>query len=408
MSRTIDKIKVYLDYAAATPIDHRVKEEMVKTIEFFGNPSSFNNAGRLARDKISQSRLLVARFLGAKIDEIIFTASGSEANNLAVFGLTKEAPQELNEIVTTPIEHPSVLEPVKQLTNQGYKIHYLRVNKEGLIDLSDLEKKINRKTLLISVIYVNNEIGTIQPIPKVYKVIKHFRDRKLAIRNYKSEVNEKIYPLFHSDACQAAEYLDMNVNHLGVDLLTFNGSKIYSSPGVAVLYKRRGVVLKSLIYGGNQEYGLRAGTENLSLIAGLAKAISLINRNTSKEMERLRDYFIEGLKIILPEAKINGPLKEGRQANNINISIPDLDSEIILLELDSYGISASSGSACTAHSVEPSHVLKAIKVESRYINGALRLSLGRQTTKKDVDYVLRVLPKVVWDLKKRYNTYSDN
>lgn len=389
----VSKKTIYLDNAASTPLDPEVKKEIIKMLELYANPSSFNDMGREARKKLEESRLAVARFIGARPEEIIFTSSGSEANTLAILGLASLSSKK-GEIITTPIEHPSILEPLKRLTSRGWKVTYLKVNKEGLVDTKDLENKLNPKVALISIIYANNEIGTIQPIVKISKIIKNFK----ATSDKRQETG---FPLLHIDSCQATGYLDMNVNNLGVDLMTFNGSKIYGPKGGGVLYKKRGVNIKPMIYGGDQEHGLRAGTENLPAIAGLAKAISLINRKDSKKIEDLRDYFLDKITKAIP-VKINGPLGKTRLASNINISIPDLDSENILLELDKYGIYASAGSACTSHSVEPSHVLRAIGFEREYLNGALRFSLGRQTTKNDIEYLLKIMPKIVAELKKRY------
>lgn len=392
MSMVRKKQNIYLDNAASTPIDLRVKKETVKALEFYGNPSSFNDIGREAKKILEDSRFKIARFMGARPEEIIFTSSGSEANNLAIFGLTHG--QKPGEVITTPIEHPSVLEPLKELSKRGWNITYLKVNSDGLIDLKDFEKKLNPEVMLVSIIYANNEIGSIQPIKTISKIINKFRTRKL-------EIDGKP-PLFHMDACQAAGYLDMNVNNLRVDLTTLNGSKIYGPRGIGVLYKKRGINLGPMVYGGGQEHGLRAGTENLQAVVGLAKALELIDKKEGPRLATLRDYFIDKIKVLIPDIKINGSQGDKRLANNINISIPGLDSENLLLELDKYGIYAGSGSACTAHSVEPSHILKAIGVENKYLSGVLRLSLGRQTTKKDVNYVLKALPRLVGDLRKRY------
>lgn len=393
MSRQTKRPEIYMDHAAATSINSEVKKEMAESTKLYGNPSSFNDMGRLAGKKIDESRATVARFIGARPEEIVFTSSGSEANNLAIFGLT-DIQFKSGEVITTPIEHPSVFEPIKLLKKRGWKITYLEVDSDGLININDFEKKLNPQVVLVSIIYANNEIGTIQPIKSISKVISNFRNHKL-------KIHEKMYPFFHVDACQATGYLDINVNNLGVDVLTFNGSKIYGPRGIGAFYIRRGVNIRPLILGGDQEYGLRAGTENLPAVVGLAKAVSLLGKKEGKRLSELRDYFLDKIQQVLP-VRVNGPLGSSRLPNNINISIPDLDSENLLLELDKYGIYASAGSACTARSVEPSHVLKAIGVESRYLNGALRFSLGRQTTKKDIDYVLEVLPKIVGDLRKRY------
>lgn len=396
---------IYLDNAAATPIHHKVKREINRGMAIYGNPSSFNDAGRKAANELTKARLKIARFLGAHHQEVIFTSSGSEANNVAIRGLVSNSPKDKNEILTTPIEHPSVLEQIKHLNFKGFKIVFSKVDRYGFVDVREIVSKINNKTLLVSVMYANNEIGTIEPIIKIGKVIRTFKAKNFKLKN-------KSYPLFHVDACQAAGCLDMNVNTLQADLLTFNGSKIGGPRGIGVLYVRRGTGLTPFVFGGGQERGLRAGTENLPAILGLAKAVELVSRQESEKLTKLRDYFMGKLKLILPEIKVNGPfftkVSKGKSThnlrlpNNINISIPDLDNENLLLELDKYGIYAGSGSACTSRSVEPPHVLKAIGVDRKYLSGALRFSMGRQTTKKDLDYVLKVLPKVIRDLKKRY------
>ena len=401
MSSSYKNRVIYLDNAAATPINKAVLKEVSRAAELYGNPSSFNDAGRSAREEVEKSRLSIARFIGARAEEIVFTSSGSEANNMAIVGISAGGSRKKNKIITTPIEHPSVLEPVKLLKSQGRAVTSLKVDGAGLIDINDLESKIDGNTRLISVMYANNEIGTIEPIKKIAKIIKNFR-QKLEIGNWELGIHETMYPLFHVDACQATEYFDMNVNNLGADLLTFNGSKIYGPRGIGVLYIRRGVKITPYILGGDQEGGLRAGTENLPAIVGLAKAISLIDKNEYPRLTKLRDYFFERILKLLPDIRINGAVGEARLPNNINISIPGLSSEVMLLELDKYGIYAGAGSACTARSVEPSHVLKAIGVENRYLEGALRLSLGRETTKADIEHLLKILPKVVGDLRKRY------
>lgn len=357
------KKEIFLDYAAGTQ----------------PNSSAFNEAGRRVKATLEKSRKQVADFLHARPDEIIFTASGSEANNLALAGYLKG---KKGTVLTTPIEHPSVLECLASLP--GIKVQFIKVDKEGLVDLKDLQNKLNKSVLLVSVMYANNEIGTIEPVAKIGRILKNSS------------------ALFHVDACQAAGFLDMNVQNLGVDLLTFNGSKIYGPTGTAVLYARRGIQLKPIIRGGGQERGSRAGTENILGITGLAKAISLIKPSESKKLSALRDYAIKEIQKEIPEAILAGPMGDSRLPNNINICIPRLTSETLLLELDKYGVYAGSGSACTSHSVEPSHVLKAIGVPKTHINGALRFSLGRSTAKSDLDYLAKTLKKVIGDLNKRY------
>jgi cysteine desulfurase len=386
------KKEIYLDYAAASPIDPRAQKEVIRGMKIVGNPSSYNNAGRQAAEELFQARLKVARFIGATPQEIHFTASGSEANNMAVFGLA-ETYQEKNQFIVNPTEHLSVLEPIKALGQYGRKILNLKVNDIGIIDLEDLKSKLSKDTLLVSVMYANNEIGTIQPILKIAQILKEFRKE-----------NNTELPFLHVDTCQAIGFFDIQVKQMGIDLLTFNGSKIYGPRGVGVLYAREGVNVSKWILGGSQEGGLRAGTENLPAILGLAKAISSISRKDSEDISKLRDYFIERLKVVLPDIKINGPEKgELRLPNNINFSVPNLDSENLLLELDKYGIRAGSGSACTARSVEPSHVIRAIGVQAPYLDGVIRFSLGRDTKKGDLDYVLKSLPTIVKNLKSRYS-----
>lgn len=412
--------KIYLDNAAATLISPKVQREVNRGMKMHGNPSSFNDVGRQAAKELTEARLKVARFLGAHSEEIVFTSSGSEANNLAIQGIAKnfqffpilsrihdevgttsnfqtksKYQKSKPHIITTQIEHPSVLEPIKQLGREGFDITHLPVDKEGFINLEKLENALRRETVLVSIMYANNEVGTIEPIRAIAKIIDNFRNRKF-------KIHEKMYPFFHVDACQAVGYLDARVNNFRADLLSFNGSKIGGPRGVGVLYLKRGTALMPLTLGGGQEKGLRAGTENLPAIMGLAKAIEQINAKGTVRLIRLRDYFINKIKEIDPEIKLNGPAGKGRLPNNINISIPDLDSENLLLELDKYGIYAGSGSACTSRAVEPSHVLKAMGVEKKYLSGALRFSMGRQTTQKDLDYVLKILPKIIFDLKKRY------
>src|SRR3989338_463587 len=277
-------VGVYLDNAAATPTDSRVIRAMNEAYKKYGNPSSFNTMGRETRQDIESSRLTVARFVGARPDEIVFTGSGSEANNLALLGLLRGRK---GRVLTTPIEHPSVLEPLKSL--RDIKVEYLKIDQKGIVDLESLEKSLAPDCLLIPIMYANNEIGTIEPIREISKIIKT-HNLPAYRTGRQSSTRNKI--LLHVDTCQAAGHLNMSVNHLGADLLTFNGSKIYGPRGIGVLYVRRGVELKPLIYGGSQEKGLRAGTENAAAIIGLAKAISFpkftVYRWQSLEIMRLR------------------------------------------------------------------------------------------------------------------------
>lgn len=376
--------EIYLDNAAATPIDPMVLKAMNTASLLYGNPSSFNDAGRAARAAIEKSRQTIAKFLGARPDEIVFTSSGSEANSLAIKGTLSGLKS--GSVVTTSIEHSSVLNTFKQLS---FKTKIVPVDHCGLVDLKALERSLDDNCRMVSVMYANNEIGTIEPIKKISKIVSEFNKKKGA------------NILFHVDACQAALFLDMNVQRLGADLLTFDGCKIYGPHGIGVLYLKRGTPVRGLTGWAGQEKGLKSGTENTQSIVGLAQAVSLIKPNEGKYIALLRDYAIEQLKQI-PDLIINGPVGENRLPNNINVCLPNLTSETLLLELDKHGIRAGSGSACTSHSVEPSEVLKAIGVPITHIDGALRFSLGRQTTKQEIDHLIKTLKKIKPELLKRY------
>jgi cysteine desulfurase len=367
--------EIYLDNAAATSIDPKVIRATTLAASEAGNPSSFNEAGRRAHKLLESARADVARFLNARSSEIVFCASGSEANSLALSGV--------KQILTQPTEHLSVL------SSAGKRVWFVPVDDVGLVNPDDIAKAITKNTTIVSIMYANNEIGTIQPIKQIAKVIRDWRKKHRAP-----------YPYFHVDACQATPWLPMDVQALGVDLLTLNGSKVHGPRGIAVLYVRRGVQMAPQILGGSQEYGLRAGTENVPGAVGLAKALSLINKNDSEKVANLRDYFMTRLSSVLPDARVNGIVGSQRLANNINISIPGCTSEELLLELDKHGIRAGSGSACTAHSVEPSHVLKAIGTPKKYLDGVLRFSLSRDTSKADIERLIEILPLAIRRVQK--------
>lgn len=380
--------RIYLDHAAATPVEPRVRRAMAHAMNVAGNPSSFNDAGREAAALLDRARADVARFLNAQPEEVIFTSSGSEANTLAIQGLCAGRK---GEIITSPIEHASVLENVRACKQGGLSVSMLAVDGEGSVSPEELEQKLSPTTLLVSVMYANNEIGTIEPVKAIGKIIRAYRTK-----------HRTAFPFFHIDACQAAEYLPMDVQRLGADLLTFNGAKVYGPRGIGVLFVRRGLQLKPMVRGGGQEHGLRAGTENVSAAVGLAEALKTIPTKENGRPTQLRDYFFSRIGQVMPDIRINGARGAGRLANNIHLSIPNLESEQLLLELDKHGIAAGSGSACTARSVEPSHVLKAIGVRKPYLDGALRFTLGRGTTRQDINELIRVLPRVVKTLRKRY------
>jgi len=382
--------QIYLDYAATTYIDPQVLQKMKPYLTTaYGNASSLYSLGRQAKAAIENSRQNVAKILGASADEIIFTGSGTESANLAVFGIAGKYKNKGNHIIVSKIEHKAVLESAKKLEKQGFKITYLNVDSDGIVKLNELKKALNKKTILVSIMYANNEIGTIQPIKTISQIIKKFR-------------KDIFLPAFHTDACQAAGALPLKVNELGVDLLTLNGSKIYGPKGMGCLYVNKNYEIEPLIVGGNQEMGLRAGTENPALIVGFSEALKLaekLRKNESQRLAKLRDYFIKNVLKIIPQSRLNGHPQK-RLPNNINLSLPGAEGESLILRLDQYGISASTGSACTSTDLTPSHVLMALGLKETLAHDSLRLTLGRKTTKKDLDYVLKILPKVVADLRK--------
>jgi len=349
----------------------------------YGNPSSMHSSGRRAGGVIARVRREVADILNALPGEIIFTGSGTESDDTAILGVARASRTYGDHVIISSIEHKAVLESAHALQKEGFSVSIVPVGSDGILDVKACMKLVTDKTVLISVMYANNEIGTIQPIAELGKAIRAFR-------------GEKAFPLFHTDACQAAGALDLDVKRLGVDLMSLNGSKIYGPKGVGVLYKKFGVTIEPLIVGGEQEAHLRAGTESVPLIVGFGAALAASNTMREKESARLivlRDYFIAGLLKKIPTAILNGhPTK--RLPNNVHISIPHVEGEAILLMLDREGVEASTGSACSAYDLKPSHVLLAIGQTAEFAHGSIRFSLGRSTTKKDLDRVLEVFPPI--------------
>ena len=384
------KIKqVYLDHAATTYVDNRVFLAMQPYFaKIYGNPSSLYHQGIKANEALNNSRRVVAKLIGALPQNIIFTGSGTESDNLAIYGIAKAHAQHGKHIISTPIEHHAVLHPLEDLKKQGWEITYVRVNGEGVVNVEDVMGAIRPDTVLISIMSANNEMGVIQPIAEIGRKLLQYR-----------KANNSVYPYFHTDACQAAGFLDLDVEKLHVDLLTINGSKIYGPKGVGVLYARRGVALKPLILGGDQERKLRAGTENIPNIVGLAKALELVQLNKEKEsklLDGLVKYFWEKIQKQIPQVKLNGPeIGPQRLANNLNVSFAGTEGEALLLYLDEYGIMCSAGSACAAESMEPSHVLKALGTSYENSRGSLRFTFGHSNTKADVDYLMKYLPLIV-------------
>ncbi|HCC05971.1 TPA: cysteine desulfurase NifS [Candidatus Nomurabacteria bacterium] len=405
--------KIYLDHAATTPTHREVLDAMLPYFgDEYGNPSSLYSSGRKSHAIIEKSRQNIANILGVEKDEIIFTASGTEGDNLAILGIARANREYGNHILISSIEHKAVIEPAKQLEKEGFVVEYIPVDNLGMVDVEDVLSRITEKTILISVMYANNEIGTVQPIAKIGKFLKEARSKEKGVRkeeNSRREFSEfpneerrtKNFPIFHTDACQAVGYLPLDIKSLGVDALTLNGSKIYGPKGIGVLYKNKNVKIEPIIFGGGQERGLRSGTENLPAIVGFDFALSRVEERREKEFARLteiRDYFIEGLRKNIPDLVLNGH-PTSRLPNNVHISIPGIEGESMLLMLDELGIQASTGSACSASDLQVSHVLVAIKQDVSLMHGSLRFSLGETTTTEDCDYVISSLFSIVKKLR---------
>lgn len=385
--------RIYLDYAATSP----VKPEVLKAMEpyfsdKFGNPSSLHIFGQEAKAAIDKVREEVARFLNCKPTEIIFTSGGTESDNLAVRGAVQSAPFLLPHIITSAIEHHAVLHTCQDLEKIGLaEVTYLPVNQYGQVSVEDVKKAIKENTVLVSIMYANNEIGTIEPIREIGKMIeKENQSRESPI-------------LFHTDAVQAIGYLNCDVKYLHIDMLSLSAHKFGGPKGVGALYKKDGIVLSPQITGGGQEYKIRAGTENVAGIVGLGKAISLLMAENYdlkiKKIARLRDRLISGILKNIPRVLLTGHPSQ-RLPNCASFCFEDIEGESILISLDLEGVAASSGSACTSGSLEPSHVLVACGIDRRLIQGSLRLTLGELTTEEEIDYVLKVLPKIVKKLRK--------
>ena len=383
---------VYVDHAAGTPLDPVVFEAMKPFLtELHGNPSSFHSAGKVVKDSIDNARASIASELQARPDEILFTSGGTESDNLAVLGYARANKDKGKHIITTAFEHHAVLEPMLYLEKkEGFEVTYLKPDKDGLISVHQVEKALRNDTLLVSIMYVNNEIGTIQPIAEIGNMIQKFREK-----------NKLPHLRFHTDACQASGYLELDVQKLHVDMLTINGSKMYGPKGIGLLYAKRGIKLQPLQFGGAQERSLRPGTENVAGIIGLAKALELAQVNRKTESERLlplRDKLISGIQERIQKIRVNGSL-ENRLPNNVNISFMDIEGEALLLYLDAAGIYASTGSACTSASLDPSHVILSLGFPYEVAHGSIRFSLGKSTTEADIDYILEVLPPLVKKLR---------
>ena len=376
---------VYLDHAATTYL----RPEVIKAMASFGsdnygNPSSLYSKGREAKKALETARSKVAAILGCQPEEIIFEGSGTESDNHALIGTAYANRGRGNHLIATVIEHHAVLHACEFLETQGFEVTYLPVDKDGIVKLEELEKSIRQETILVSVVFANNEIGTVQPIREISQIIK--------------KKNPKTY--LHTDACQAAGFYELKVDELGVDLMTINGSKIYGPKGTGLLYVKKGTMIYPFIHGGGQEQGRRAGTENVAGIIGLATALELVQKEKAKENQRLiklRDKLITGL-LKIPKTVLNGHPTQ-RLPNNVNVTVLDIEGEAMLLHLDEAGICASTGSACSSGTLEPSHVIMALGHPYEMAHGSMRFSLGHVNTEEDIDYLLEVFPPIVEKLR---------
>ena len=383
---------VYMDYAATTFVKPEVLEEMMPYFtEKFGNPSSFYEVSRITSKAIDDAREKVAKAINSQTSEIYFTGGGSEADNWAIKGIASAYKNKGNHIITSKIEHHAVLHTCEYLEKQGYKVTYLDVDSEGFVNPEDVKNAITDKTILVSIMFANNEIGTIEPIKEIGAIC---REKKV---------------LFHTDAVQAIGNIPVDVEDMNIDLLSLAGHKIYGPKGIGALYIKKGIRIHNLIHGGGQERGRRAGTENIASIVGLGKAIELATENLEEHMNKLtilRNRLFEGL-LKVPHTTINGPMGDTRLPGNVNVKFRFIEGEGILLSLDFEGISASSGSACTSGSLDPSHVLLAIGICHERAHGSLRLTLGDSTTEEDVDYVIETVPPIIERLRKMSPLWDD-
>ena len=379
-----DMKRIYMDYAATTPVHPDVAGVMGPYYtDNFGNPSSIHSFGRDARKAMDSARDNIAAFIGARSDEIIFTSGGTEADNFALEGAAYANEKKGNHIISTPIEHHAVINCLGFLKKRGFKVTYVPVDSAGLVDPSDIKKAITDRTILVSVMHANNEIGTIEPIAEIGAVC---REKDVC---------------FHTDAVQTFGHLPVDVKKLNVDLLSASAHKLYGPKGAGLLYVKKGTKIIPYLHGGEQERGLRASTENVPGIVGFSKAVDIAKSemgDQEKKLIVLRDKLIKGILSEIEDTRLNGhPTR--RLPNNVNVSIEYIEGESMILRLDLEGIAGSTGSACSSGSLEPSHVLLSIGLPAEVAHSSLRLTLGRWTTEEEVDKVLRILPRIVKDLR---------
>lgn len=376
---------IYMDHSATSPVDPEVFEAMKPYfVDNFGNASTLYSRGRDARKAMEAAREKVASLIGAKPEEVIFTSGGTESDNIAIKGTAYRLKNKGNHIITSAIEHPAVRETCKYLEKNGFEVTYLPVYEDGIVRVSDLEDAITDKTILITIMHANNEIGTIQPISEIGKIARE----------------NKIY--FHTDAVQTVGKIPVNVEEMNVDMLSLSAHKVYGPKGIGALYVKKGVRLEPIIHGGGHEKGLRPGTENVSGIVGLGKACELAEKNLledTKYITNLRDRLIDGILDSIEQSYLDGH-RTKRLPNNANLRFTGIEGESLVLHLDSKGVAASTGSACSSKSLEPSHVLIALGLEHVEAHGSLRLTLGKENTEEEVDYVITAVKEVVETLRK--------
>jgi cysteine desulfurase len=376
--------RIYLDYCATTPVHPSVRDAMLHALDTdFGNPSSMHWAGTDAKRRIDESRMDIAHGIGCRAAEIIFTSGATEADNLALFGTLHRFPSDEAHLITSAIEHHAILHAAQQLEQEGYSVTYLPVDGNSLVDPDDVRRAIRPETKLVSIMYVNNEVGSIQPIVEIGRIAQGHGVR------------------FHTDAVQAIGTFDVDVDELNVDLLSLSGHKIYGPKGIGALYVRSGIEVAPMILGGPQERSVRAGTENVPGIVGLGAALHLVREHRMEERTRLselRKCLIDGLRDVGPTVIVNGS-EEAVAPHILSISFIGMDAEMLLIRLNAEGVAVSLGSACNSKSIEPSHVLTAMKLPQEQIESTLRISLGLPTTRDEIDRLLqaitRVLPRVV-------------
>jgi cysteine desulfurase len=402
--------RIYLDYAATTPVDKKVLGAMLPYFnEKYGNAMSLHSFGKEAAEAVEKSRMQVARFFGAEKEEIIFTSGATESNNLAIKGILKaywsnKEHKIKPHIITSSFEHHCVLDACNDAQKEGLaEVSLIKPNEDGLIKISDVEKAIKNETILVSIMYVNNEIGTVQPINAIGNLIEKI--------NKTRTIKKQAKLFFHTDATQAINYFNCNVNKLGVDLLSMSAHKIYGPKGIGTLYIKKGTPIMRIQDGGDQEKSKRAGTHNVPGIVGLGEAIDQIKNPGSRlihlgqkkskvnDIANSRDYLIEKILTEIPNAKLNGS-KKFRSPNNANFTFKNIEGESLILMLDNEGIAASTGSACSTGSLQPSHVLLSIGLKPEEAHGSLRLTLGKYTTKKEIDIVVVKLKNIISNLRK--------